>query len=292
MRFGRAAVAVLILAAGLAIGLGFLGGVHPGGDSLAVFRAQCAGALAALSGVALVMGMRRVGGSGLVLALIAAVPVALAYARDGSPGPFRHYQKNLLFMNETLADVEADLRAARPDFASLQEVSRRNAPIILALSDILPTHHYCRFSTVGGVAVLSRFPAVPGRRTCAPGLAAVQVATPKGPLWVVSIHLHWPWPYRQGAQVDTLVGALEGLAGPKVVGGDFNMVPWSAAMRCLSRAAAAALAGPAHATLPRFGPLVPLPIDHVMTTGGGRTEPRPTAGSDHRGLLVTFDVPD
>lgn len=292
MRFARAAVLGLILAVGLALGLGFLGAIHPAGDSLAVFRAQLAGALAVLSVGALALRMRRVGGVGLLLGLVAGVPVLLAFAGEGQPGAFRHYQKNLLFRNESLAAAEADLRAVAPDFVTLQEVSRRNAPILLSLSDVLPTHHFCRFASVGGVAVLSRFPAVPDSRTCAAGLAAVQVITPQGPVWVVSIHLHWPWPFRQAAQVDGLIPVLADLDGPKVVGGDFNMVPWSSVMRRMSRAAGMELATPAHGTLPRFGPLVPLPIDHVLTPAGGQSAPRPAAGSDHWGLLVTFDMPE
>jgi endonuclease/exonuclease/phosphatase (EEP) superfamily protein YafD len=31
---------------------------------------------------------------------------------------------------------------------------------------------------------------------------------------------------------------------------------------------------------------MPLPIDHVFSTLGGRVAPRPAAGSDHLGLLA------
>ncbi len=114
----------------------------------------------------------------------------------------------------------------------------------------------------------------------------MQVEGPQGRLWLVSIHLHWPWPYRQAAQLATLVPMIEGLDGPTVIAGDFNMVRWSTALGALRTAGRVRNAGPVRGTYPQFGPLLVLPIDHVLAPGGGTVALRPLLGSDHLGLVA------
>jgi endonuclease/exonuclease/phosphatase (EEP) superfamily protein YafD len=283
--------ASLVLLSALPLIGGYLGWLHPLGDSLGVFRLQGAGLLAVVSALALFAGAATAGRLGMVLALVAGVPLAWSYQGDGAPGgDLRLYQKNMLFRNDDLSGLQADIRAAAPDVLTLQEVSDPNRALLADLADLLPHQHWCPFAAVGGTAIATRLPPVPGEALCAPGLAALKVTGPKGPLWLVSVHLHWPWPYGQAAHVANLLPAFEGMEAPVVMAGDFNMVPWSDALAALRHATGTTHAGPVRGTYTGFQPLLTLPIDHVLSPGGGAMETRPGLGSDHLGLLADLSL--
>ena len=274
----------------------FAGPLHGAGDALAVLRWQLAAGLAGLALLLRALAARRA--LWLVLAAALSVaPVGWAWLRpQPAPPPpgVTLYQKNLLFRLADPAPLLADIRAAAPDVLTLQEVTPRHRAILQALDDILPTRLWCPFAPVGGVAVASRWPAIPGTETCGggDGYAAVRVRTPDGPLWLVSVHLHWPWPRIQPAQVSRIVPVLRAMDGPVLMGGDFNMVPWGHAVRRLARAARLGRIGRAHNSFPRFGPLAPLPIDLVFGPAGstGTTWRRPLLGSDHHGILARIGL--
>ena len=283
----RRLAALLAIGAALPVLGGYLGALHPLGDSQAVFRLQGAGLLGLLSALALALGARAAGRLGMVLALVAGVPLAWAYGETPAPGQgLRLYQKNLLFRNDALPALAADIRLAAPDVLTLQELSVPNLALLDDLSAELPHQLRCDFASVGGTAVATRLTPVAGAEVCAPGLAALQVQGPQGPLWLVSIHLHWPWPYGQAAQVRDLLPILEGLQGPVVMAGDFNMVRWSVAVGRMAAAARVRAAGPVLGSYLGFAPWLTLPIDHVLAPGGGSAETRPALGSDHLGLLA------
>jgi endonuclease/exonuclease/phosphatase (EEP) superfamily protein YafD len=270
---------------------GYLGALHPMGDSLAVFRLQGAGLLAVLSALALALGAAHWGRIGMLLGLLAGVPVVWSYGAMPALGPepsgdLRVYQKNMLFRNDDLVGLAADIRAGAPEAVLLQEVSQANLALMEDLATEFPHQLRCDFASVGGTAVLTRLEPVPGSEVCAEGLAALQVQGPTGPVWLVSVHLHWPWPFGQAAQVGDLVPVLEGLEGSVVMAGDFNMVRWSWTYGALAGAARVQAAGKVAGTLPMFRSLLTLPIDHVLAPGGGRVELRGALGSDHLGLLA------
>ncbi len=280
----------LTVAAGgviLLLALGYTGAFHPAGDSFAVFRPQIASAAAILSLGIWALGRRRLAGVMAILAGVAGLPIMLASTMTPPAGQgITLYQKNMLFINDDLAALQADIRTANPAVLTLQEVSDRNRPLLDALADILPYQMQCPFKAVGGTAIATHLPPTTAAQICEPGLSAMQVTGPDGPLWIVSIHLHWPWPFAQAAQVDALIPLLERLDGPMVIAGDFNMVPWSHTLHRFTAASRTVEAGPAQGTWPGFGPLAPLPIDHVMGPKGGSITLRPLAGSDHHGLLA------
>jgi endonuclease/exonuclease/phosphatase (EEP) superfamily protein YafD len=222
---------------------------------------------------------------------VTVTPVASAYLRSGPSSGLVIYQKNLLFRDSDLAAIAADIVDAAPDFITLQEVSDRNRVLLDALAATYPTRQFCSLTRIGGTVALSRYPAIPGTATCVRGLSAVQVETDEGPLWVISVHLFWPWPYGQAPQVEELAALINRLDGPKIIGGDFNMVPWSHVMRQFADAGDVHMARPVRGTYAGFAPLLMLPIDHVLTPAGGLTELRPLFGSDHHGVLVRFGLP-
>jgi endonuclease/exonuclease/phosphatase (EEP) superfamily protein YafD len=284
-----------VFAVSLVLTVASFGGALFGlGDSLAVFLHWWAVALS-LSSALLLAGHRRVAVLGLAVVVVAVVPMARGFlsANSTPAGRYTFYQKNLLYNGTGREAIIADIQALAPDFVTLEEVSYANRTVFETLKRSYATSLFCRFNGVGGIAVLSKWPQIEGSANCAgeQGLAAVQVKTPDGVVWAVALHLDWPFPYDQRQQVKSLTRAMRLLTGPVVLGGDFNMVPWSQTMRDIENATGSLRAGPVlrtlkHATLP-----LRLPIDHILVPSGqARAELRPRFGSDHYGLLLNFDL--
>jgi endonuclease/exonuclease/phosphatase (EEP) superfamily protein YafD len=279
----------LTLAILLVLG-GYLGWLHPMGDSLAVGRLLAVAAVLVLAIAASMLGMRFAAFWSILFALLAGAPVFLATLFPGPSGSLVLYQKNLRFDNAELAALEVDIRQTDAVAVTMQEVSVPNRALLTALSDRFPHQNVCTFESVGSVAVATSLPPVPGALVCAPGLAAMQVMVTgsqgQTPVWIVSIHLHWPWPHNQQDQVASLLPVLAGLEGSVVMAGDFNMVRWAHSVRQMAAAARAVPAGPSNYTYQGYRHILRLPIDHAFAPGGGRLELRPELGSDHLGLLA------
>lgn len=287
----HALVMFVAIAGGLLLAGGYLGALHPLGDSLAVVRYPVI--VVVTLAVIWTPWPRRIRWP---LALVGLVLLAQHVWLGSRPDAVNDaalvvYQKNLLWSAGLDTALGQDIQALRADVVTLQEVSTANQPMLGALRAGFPTQTLCPFG-VGGVAVLSRWPRVPGSDRCGAGAAAMQVVAPSGPVWVVSIHLRWPWPYGQARQVADLVPFLETLQGPVVIGGDFNTVAWSHALRRIERASGTKRLGRRMATYTlnwhgqRLG--LHLGIDHVLASGPGAAETarRPRFRSDHHGVLA------
>ena len=229
----------------------------------------------------------------LVLAFALALALGAAPdAAEAQPRALVHYQKNMLY---SLSDADerrlaGDIIARAPDTVSMQEVNRENRGILELLRADFPSQKLCRFKDIGGVAVLSRWPVVRGSARClkGSGVAAMQVDTPGGRVWVMSVHLETPQKPLHGEMVRALSSELRRFRGPKIMGGDFNAFPGSASVTALALGAGVAPLGPKVVTK-RLGGLFSMTIDHVLVTGGdGRVEQLPLIGSDHYGLLARF----
>jgi len=277
------------------LGASHFGALHPLGDSLAVFRGvlTIVGAVAVL---VLVLQRRRVLavlGAGLVLwsAYTVLTPrFAFSAALDT---PYVLYQKNMSFRMPDTGPLAVDILQQASDFVTLEEVDWENIALLDRLKPDYPAQAFCPFMNVGGVAVASRWPKLAGSDVCLPGqgMVAMQVETPDGPLWLVALHLHWPFPHQQAEQVQQLETALKVLEGPVVLGGDFNMVPWSHTMRAITAATQTRRIGAPKYTFALFDGLYTLPIYHVLVNANTRpaeTWRRPQLGSDHFGLLARF----
>jgi endonuclease/exonuclease/phosphatase (EEP) superfamily protein YafD len=276
----------------------YLGMVHGLGDSLAVVRPGLAAVAVLLGGLLAAAGRRLAGLVVGVAGLVAAAPIVGSSLPTpaGEGAAYRVYQKNLSFRLADPAPLIADIVGHAPDLVTLQEVTDRTRAVMTGLADTLPTQHWCPFAAVGGVAVLSRWPLIAGTTRCADGdgLAAMQVAAPEGPLWIVSMHLHWPFPYRQSEQLARLLPMLASLDGPTVIGGDFNMVPWSYTLQAIAQATGTERAGSITYSLPMAGGWLTLPIDHVLVPRGRAATHAlrlPLLGSDHHGVLARFTGP-
>jgi endonuclease/exonuclease/phosphatase (EEP) superfamily protein YafD len=283
---------LLVLSIALVM-LGFLGWLHPVADSIAVGRGFAVGAVLLLSIPAVLLGMRVPAFWAILFALLAGTPVVLAQLWPGPTGQLTLYQKNLKYRNTDLAGLEADIRAVAPMALTLQEVSVPNMALLDSLKDLLPHQQVCGEVGAGGPAVATSLPPVEGARLCAPGLAAMQViwkdSQGEAPVWLVSLHLHWPWPYAQADHAEALASVLAGLEGSVLMAGDFNMVRWGDSVQTLARAARTQPAGPSRGTFLGFEPAIRLAIDHAFGPVGGRLELRPALGSDHLGLLAYLE---
>jgi endonuclease/exonuclease/phosphatase (EEP) superfamily protein YafD len=270
----------------LLLAAGYAGALHPAADSLAVFRPQIAALAALMATLALILGARKAPVICLLMAGVAGLPILMASVAQPTPAQgLLLYQKNMLFINADLPALQADIRAANPAILTLQEVLVENRPFLTSLADILPHQLHCPWRGVGGPAIATSLPPTAAPQICERGLAAMQVTGPTGPLWIVSIHLHWPWPYNQAPQVDQLIPILVALDGPIIAGGDFNMVPWSHTLHRFTAATGTQIAGPLHGTYAGFAPIL-LPIDHVLGPRGTTVTRRPLSGADHYGLLA------
>lgn len=284
------------LAIGVALGLailalagGYLGWLHPIGDSLSVGRGIAAATILVLAVVASFSGLRMAAFVATLLALLTGGQVLLAYSWPGLPGSYSVYQKNMLYRNADLPALEADIRAADAQIVTLQEVSEPNIAMLSALRDVYPYQQFCPGPRVGGTAVLTRLTPVPNAAFCGPGLAAMQVVAGnegQDRFWLVSVHLHWPWPYQQADHVELILPVLDRLQGPAILAGDFNMVRWANSVKQLSDILGLRPAGPTFGSYIGLSKQFALPIDHVFATRGGKVSLRGAFGSDHLGLLA------
>lgn len=264
----------------------FAGALHPAGDSLAVFRMP----LAVICALWVIWShwpaWSRWAIAVLCLGAMGQI-VAQKYLSHPS-GPITIYQKNLLFQNDEVAALAADIRAANPDIVALQELTSRNAGLVHDLRADYPYQASCALVDWARVAILSRWPVEGEICIERQGLVGLLVTSPEGAFWAFSLHAFWPWPHDQQTQLDLILPVLDSLDQPIVIAGDFNMVPWSYALRRVQAATGTTRAGPLFPTLIKAR--APLPIDHVFAPRGGKAMPRPLLGSDHKGVLAEVFV--
>ncbi|MEM6972726.1 MAG: endonuclease/exonuclease/phosphatase family protein [Pseudomonadota bacterium] len=277
---------------------GYAGALHPLGDSLSVLRLPAAVALLVFGLIALGLRARVLGGLAAGAAMLSLGGMTrTVLPTDGlthrpTDTALILYTKNLSFRLTDPGPVLGDIAATGASLLTLQELSATNGGAMDRLGPVWMARHRCVFTAGLDVGVAARWPVAPGGTRCAHGMAAVHLQGPDGPFWLVSLHLHWPWPYRQPEQLSRLLPALAALAAtgdPLVIGGDFNAMPWSSAVDAVARASATRRLGPAHRSFEIAGMYV-LPIDHVLAAGQGRVTRRPLFGSDHAGLLARVDL--
>lgn len=285
------AVAILI---GGGLMAGYLGALHPAGDSFAVFRLE----LALLFALAVIWTawprLLRWPLASLAMGIVPFHVVKGAGPDVASDYDVTLYQQNMLFNRaDGGAGLLDNIARVQPDIITLQEVSQRNRAVLDELRADYPFQHLCPVGPLLGEAVLSRFPVMSGSAFCSnrDGLAGVQFVTPQGPVWVVSVHLNWPWPMGQAQQVDALLPDLQRLDGAAILAGDFNAVAWSLTLARMSQASGAKRVGPWFKSFDL--PLgLPIGIDHVLSTGPNAQHAFTIAknGSDHHGVVARLSI--
>jgi endonuclease/exonuclease/phosphatase (EEP) superfamily protein YafD len=202
---------------------------------------------------------------------------------------------NVLDSNEKFGLLIDWVKAEQADILMASEVTERWVAALRALEPQLPYGHGARH---GEVAILSRLPIV--RTHDDPSLsfariAAVEIATPVGPVELVVVH---PRPRRRAelAAVNVRVIAAAGrlvtkARGGVIVAGDFNTPPWSPAFSSMVAQGGLTFGrGARDATWPTWLPgWLGLPFDHILAGGGCTIVERrhgPPIGSDHRPILA------
>lgn len=214
-------------------------------------------------------------------------------------------QFNVLKSNATPAAVATWIERERPDVITMEETLSANRLILQQLRPLYPYQVSCLSRLRCSTVILSR------RRPLASGglargdpenQAALSAAWARfagrgGPFTVVAVHMvrPWPWGEQEGGRA-ALAAFLAGLDRRRtIVAGDFNLTPWTVAMRHQDR-----MLG-----LPRRTRLLPtwpamvkgrrtpavMPIDHVYSGADWRPvsiRRGPSLGSDHRPVIAVL----
>jgi endonuclease/exonuclease/phosphatase (EEP) superfamily protein YafD len=295
-------VAVGFVPSLLALLIGFLNFYFPLADSFSHFRLH----LSILTAIALFLFFIlkawswSLGGlAATVFGIMGLGPALPFFELEPIDGPnLRLIQFNTLFNNvnpELSAKWIAD---QEPDVVALQEVSANTMSIFDDLSQQMPSQVFCKFTAIGGVAVLSTFPKVSEKCVEGSGLVWMQVNANGKPLTFASVHLHWPYPYRQWQQMEKLKTEFAAMPRPVILAGDFNAAPWSEAIKHLSAETSTEPLPGLRLTLRLgafgFGPIPMLPVDHILAPLGTNVQSvhtGPQIGSDHLPIFASIGLP-
>jgi len=243
------------------------GGV-PIGDSLAVFRIEFSVLLAVAAAISLYLGRALIPGTaGLTVAL----SIWSLWPFVGDDGPIeapnlRLHQHNVLYGNDDLDELIAEVSQLDADILTFQEISETNfARLKDGLLDRYPHYQVCIYNR-GGVAVMMRNS--------------------------VSVHQLWPWPKGQFWQKEILADDIALLPAPVIMAGDFNNVPWAYTVRSAAKAAGGVVAKGLDRTYLFKWPWPRFRIDHVIAPVGAKTATvlTPSWGSDHLGITADIQL--
>lgn len=280
----RKLIAGLALITALAVALSYFGHLHPALDMLTVVRRPLQWLLILLivAGAAVL----RHWPATSVLALAGVAMVAnQATPSEAYRGPIRVYSKNLFYHNTELAALTQDLIDSEADALTLQELHPHNETILDALSEVYPHQVICGSESSLQLAILSRWPLSHDSHGCSNprSLQIVKVGHPERMFWLVNVHLQQPWPDEQWQRLALAEPLLDRVAGPVIIAGDFNAMPWSATAKRIANRFNAKVTTGATTTFHYAG--LPLALDQVWAADGYATR-RPRLGSDHFGILA------
>jgi len=283
------------------ISLGFLSFLHPFFDSLSHFRIHFLIIFAFLLVVLFFMirGKIRYAIVFTLLSIFVYLYILILEFEFITPSIIRKQehitmmQFNLRFDNKHIDKLNTYLsKESSIDVATFQEVTYAHKAKLEELKDKYPYQAYCEFATVGGEMIISKYPFT-GNGGCVKGQGLVwrEIDTGNKKFSLVSLHLHWPYPYKQNNQITTLSKELEKIKGPIIVAGDFNAAPWSYAVERIAKASHSRIISGVRWSIKVNTPIVPvwLPIDHVLSNFANKQiTVGKDLGSDHLPILSTF----
>lgn len=310
------ALLVLTMAAAAPLVLGFLKDLHPALDSFAHFRAHLAALVAVLALPLLFTQLRVEGLAAMMLAagafatVLGISPLDAFKARKAGaevPAPaaarYRLLQLNLRYDNAAPERALSVIGRSQADVVTLNEVSPMWRGKLALLEKAYPHRIICDPPTpTGGVAILSRRPFASDREPACHdrgSLAVAHIDFGGQEIDVAALHLGWPWPFAQHAQVSDIAQPLGALGETALLAGDFNAAPWSATTARVAAAGGLTLVEGVRPTwLHRAFPdalrrIAGLPIDQVLRKGRITVRSARTldgAGSDHLPVLVEFSI--
>lgn len=208
-------------------------------ELFANFRVQYAVLLAGLALCLLLLRQWRWAFVALVLAGYCAASVAShtgwpwPYVGAREPGSFRLVTFNVWYRNQELERVATYLEQTGADAVVLLELSPQRAHL---LAELLPSYPHVQIDTAAhGAVIFSRWPILEQRfePLCAgcTRIARAALAWRETQVTLLGAHLHWPIGPVAAKLRSAELGALAQLArlqnGPTLLGGDFNLTPWS-----------------------------------------------------------------
>lgn len=214
---------------------------------------------------------------------------AHAAAEVANGQPLKLVQFNLWGDNTDTDATTAWILKTDPDILALEDAFDKSQPVVDAMAARFPH----RFS-VGSTHLFSKTPILDQRQVFTGSSLWARVQGPDGrALTVMVTHLSWPlWWRRYAWQSERLVRSMEELhSDDLILAGDFNLTPWSFAMRRFDRDLGLERRTRAMASWPAiWAPLPPvLPIDQVFAGRAWRTvsvERGPKLGSDHYPIVA------
>lgn len=296
---------VLILGVSL---LGLMAPLYPSADIVNHFRPMIlAGSLALVAvGYAGLQAWPKLGVALAAAQVIIAMP-ALWMTSGGAAGvrastavPVKILSLNLWVRHDRDAIVRL-LDQTTPDLVMLQEVRPSTmAALLRAIGERYPYVAECECD----VALLSRRPLrnveTVDRASAHPSLVTALWTSPGGRTYRVgSLHLAWPFmPQAQATNVDWLIDSVARWREPLILGGDFNLSPWSYKLNKLTWQTGLTRHGLWGASWPAPRGIIPrgiVLIDNVLTSpeiAGETFVTGPDVGSDHLPIIATLNLPD
>lgn len=203
---------------------------------------------------------------------------------------------NVLFLNDKIEEITAYIKSENPDVVFLQEVSPNNEGLLETL-DTYPHQQRCRLNHIMSIMILSKTQATTQDCLSESRLAWMELDINGQKFRAISTHLHWPWPFGQWNQIDAMRNDIAewDVKTPIILGGDFNAVPWSRAVRTVEDIIRSKVVPGFRLTLYKFvtpieAPLF-VPIDQILLPAGATpisAKVGPDLGSDHRPVSVSL----
>lgn len=309
---GRA-LAWCVLGAALALlGVSLLATWSPAVDVVSHAKGHLIG-LAIAAGLALMIGYRPMLVTSLGVFLTLAAHTLLGMLSEGplstparaaasEASAWKIVSFNTWHSNRSHRRLVDFIDGLRADIVVLSEFGPDKIALLHDLERTYPHREGCADEWQCSVVILSRHPYTAAgvadrERSGGPPRAWMQFGSGPSSLTVIGAHLLRPidGPEAHWRELDQLAAVASETEGRVIVAGDFNATPWSAGFsRFVTRS------GLQH--MDRFVPTFPagrrglpqLAIDHIFASPGmsitGVTL-GPDAGSDHRPLLATIEIP-
>jgi len=326
IKFWRRSIWLLVICAAVGILLGFGGRWSPVLDAIGFFRIQFA-VLAAVSG-ALALGLRRwyIAGIGFFVAAFAVATLGPVWrsvertiAQTTQTRAVTVMTANVFGRsNPSLHLTASILMAADPDVLAVVEAPRAWSKPSALLARQYP-YSTAQPKSRNGAILFSKFPLSRIETAFAspdsPAFATAFADLGRGAgLEVTAVHLSWPLVANdaQTKQIAIIGSLLPAGVTSKILMGDFNAVPWSAAMKRVEANTGLSMVGgfrrtwrggypnPLHFALTSslYGKEIPSVlgqhIDHVLLSsdiGIETVELIPLPGSDHHAVWSRIRIP-
>ncbi|WP_193172476.1 endonuclease/exonuclease/phosphatase family protein [Nisaea nitritireducens] len=221
----------------------------------------------------------------------------LSEDRPQGAGHLRVLSLNMNHNHAKIEQVAAYIAEIKPDVITLQEAAVEQPGLTKRLKETYPHQVICPYRGAVGIAVLSRTAFTGTGCLEDHRLAWATVSGGGRDTTVASLHLRWPFPLPQAAQIEALAAIWDQLDTPLIITGDFNAAPWSHAVQKIAADSGTRVVPGLRRSFTWgdnwLGDLMALPIDHALispTLKVGGAALGPHVSSDHLPLIVDIET--